>query len=408
MTQITDLLANQINNKQGSLIAFFEQEFNKTPAPLYNSVDIRNSGFKISAVDTNCFPAGFNNLSSSSIKKAQKQVAIFFAKNFPEAKNILIIPESHSRNLNYLQNVYNLQIILSKVATVKIGTLIEEVKQPTRLKTFKNDEIEIHPIINEDGRVFIHNFVPDVLILNNDLSEGLPNVLKKCKTPIIPNPNIGWYNRSKFNHFKEYNKIANQVAEILEIDPWLISTIFDVCGNINFKESIGIDNLAQKVDELLLNVQQKYQQLNIDKDPYCFVKADSGTYGMAVWQVRSAADILAINKKDRNKMNVTKGSVINTKVMIQEGIPTLHKIDKMAAESLIYMISGEVVGNLYRVNSNRDEISSLNSAGAIFYDGLDVDSSRITPKQEKDNLLIANNLVSKIASLASAREIKLT
>ena len=380
MTQITDLLANQINNKQGSLIAFFEQEFNKTPAPLYNSVDIRNSGFKISAVDTNCFPAGFNNLSSSSIKKAQKQVAIFFAKNFPEAKNILIIPESHSRNLNYLQNVYNLQIILSKVATVKIGTLIEEVKQPTRLKTFKNDEIEIHPIINEDGRVFIHNFVPDVLILNNDLSEGLPNVLKKCKTPIIPNPNIGWYNRSKFNHFKEYNKIANQVAEILEIDPWLISTIFDVCGNINFKESIGIDNLAQKVDELLLNVQQKYQQLNIDKDPYCFVKADSGTYGMAVWQVRSAADILAINKKDRNKMNVTKGSVINTKVMIQEGIPTLHKIDKMAAESLIYMISGEVVGNLYRVNSNRDEISSLNSAGAIFYDGLDVDSSRITPK----------------------------
>jgi len=30
-------------------------------APFYSSVDLRNSGFKLALVDTNLFPAGFNN-----------------------------------------------------------------------------------------------------------------------------------------------------------------------------------------------------------------------------------------------------------------------------------------------------------------------------------------------------------
>ena len=37
--------------------------------PLYSSVDIRTAGFKSAVVDTNLFPAGFNNLCSLALKE---------------------------------------------------------------------------------------------------------------------------------------------------------------------------------------------------------------------------------------------------------------------------------------------------------------------------------------------------
>ena len=42
--------------------AWFRNQWIKYPAPFYTSIDIRNSGYKIAPVDTNLFPAGFNNL----------------------------------------------------------------------------------------------------------------------------------------------------------------------------------------------------------------------------------------------------------------------------------------------------------------------------------------------------------
>ncbi|MBD3727807.1 MAG: glutamate--cysteine ligase, partial [Moraxella osloensis] len=42
--------------------SWFRCQFRSTPAPFYASVDLRNAGFKLAPVDTNLFPAGFNNL----------------------------------------------------------------------------------------------------------------------------------------------------------------------------------------------------------------------------------------------------------------------------------------------------------------------------------------------------------
>src|SRR6516164_6801865 len=41
---------------------WFRREWLKTAPPFYGSVDLRNAGFKLAPVDTNLFPAGFNNL----------------------------------------------------------------------------------------------------------------------------------------------------------------------------------------------------------------------------------------------------------------------------------------------------------------------------------------------------------
>ena len=47
---------------QAKIEAWFRQQWLITPAPFYGSVDLRNAGFKLAPVDTNLFPAGFNNL----------------------------------------------------------------------------------------------------------------------------------------------------------------------------------------------------------------------------------------------------------------------------------------------------------------------------------------------------------
>ena len=55
-------LHSEIIKSHMKIEAWFRNQWVKYPAPFYSSIDIRNSGYKIAPVDTNLFPAGFNNL----------------------------------------------------------------------------------------------------------------------------------------------------------------------------------------------------------------------------------------------------------------------------------------------------------------------------------------------------------
>ena len=89
---------NVIDHHQ-QIESWFRNQWLKYPAPFYSSIDIRNSGFKISPVDTNLFPAGFNNLnkdfeslyvtavkhSLDSLKTKIEKILISRKKKSPEA-----------------------------------------------------------------------------------------------------------------------------------------------------------------------------------------------------------------------------------------------------------------------------------------------------------------------------------
>ena len=57
-------LAPVLESKREELTAWMSQKRTEVPIPIYGSVDIRDAGWKISVVDANHFPAGFNNVSS--------------------------------------------------------------------------------------------------------------------------------------------------------------------------------------------------------------------------------------------------------------------------------------------------------------------------------------------------------
>ncbi len=120
--------------------------------------------------------------------------------------------------------------------------------------------------------------------------------------------------------------------------------------------------------------------------------------------VYSSEEVLDLNKKDRNKMNMLKESTLNTTAMIQEGILTADKINDKIAEPMIYMINGEVIGNLFRVNDQRDASESLNTAGMNFFDLANLNENELNLGASKNDITLAYSLIARLAALAAAQE----
>jgi len=100
-------------------------------------------------------------------------------------------------------------------------------------------------------------------------------------------------------------------------------------------------------------------------------------------------------------MNVIKEGVSNTEVIIQEGVPTIDKIDGKPAEPLMYLINGKTIGCTYRINEERDEFSNLNSRGMTF-DSVCENDEETSGKE--NNLCPVRGLIARLASLAATRE----
>src|SRR5689334_844009 len=120
--------------KQTSIETWFRRQWQEAPAPFYTSVDLRNAGFKVAPVDTNLFPAGFNNLNPKLLPLAYHAVQATMQKRFPRACNILIIPENHTRNLYYLESVNALKHILTQAGySTRVGSLLPELTGPKNI-----------------------------------------------------------------------------------------------------------------------------------------------------------------------------------------------------------------------------------------------------------------------------------
>lgn len=406
MNNIHQILLNKISSKKSQISDWFAEKSKNTNLHFYNSVDIRHFGHKIAPIDNNCFPAGFNHLSEESKKIASAKVKEYLNKNFPKVQKILIIAESHTKNLRYLENVLSLKnIILDADYAVEIANLNPEISDILEIYLENNQKIKINKIIKKDNRILTKNdFNPDLIISNNDFTDGITEILQNIEQKIIPSPDFGWFIRSKAEHFRNYNLLAKEFANLIEIDSWLISTKFDIADNLNFKQQIGMDNLVIKTAKILDQLKEKYQQYQIKSDPYCFIKADSGTYGMAIMNVSSSDELVSLNKKNRNKMNMLKGNIQNHRVIIQEGVPTIDRIKGFNAEPMIYMVGGEVVGNLFRYNQARDERSNLNSGTMEFSDLNILNDSDINLGASRQEIIKIYEIIARISALATSLE----
>ncbi len=396
---------------QAKIEAWFRSEWLKTPAPFYASVDLRNAGFKLAPVDTNLFPAGFNNLNEAFMPLCIQAAQAAIERVCPDAAKVLLIPESHTRNLFYMESVATLVEIMRKAGLdVRVGSLIEEMEQKQKLTLPSGKSVILEKIERDDKRLKIGNFDPCVVLLNNDLSSGRPEILEGLEQRMIPPLELGWAERLKTEHFAHYRRVAREFAAMVEIDPWFIDPLFRNCGEINFMKREGEDCLRKNVTELLEDIQKKYAEYKIDKPPYVIIKADAGTYGMAIMTVHSAEEALELNRKQRTKMSKTKGGQAVTRVIMQEGVYTFETWGEQqaVAEPVVYMLDHFVVGGFYRVHKARGPNENLNAPG-MYFEPLAFAESCNTPDEKKapdanPNRFYAYGVIARLALLAAARE----
>jgi glutamate--cysteine ligase len=383
--------------------------------PFYSSVDLRNAGFKLAPVDTNLFPGGFNNLNPAFLPLCVHAAMSAIEKICPEARNLLLIPENHTRNQFYLMNVARLASMLHHAGlNVRIGSLLPEIVAPTTLDLPDGHKLTLEPLkrIGKGGRrLGLEGFDPCVVLLNNDLSGGVPDLLQGIQEQfLLPPLWAGWHVRRKSQHFAAYQQVATSFAAEIGIDPWLINPEFEVCGEVNFHDHVGEECLAAGVDALLGRMRARYTEYDIEAEPFVIVKADAGTYGMGIMTVRDASEVKSLNRKQRNKMAVIKEGMAVTEVIIQEGVPTYERVDEGTAEPVVYMIDRYVVGGFYRVNPARGIDENLNAPGMTFKP-LAFETDCLLPDAElgpdaPPNRFYAYGVVARLATLAAAVELE--
>ncbi|HEX4782595.1 MAG TPA: glutamate--cysteine ligase, partial [Usitatibacter sp.] len=346
---------------------WFRTKWMEHPVNFYASVDLRNSGFKLAPVDTNLFPGGFNNLNSEFLPLCVHAAMSAVQRICPDTRRFLIVPENHTRNAHYLQNVAVLGRILEGAGfDVRFGSLIPDLQGPLEVETSAGEKITLEPLQRRGNRVGVEGFDPCAVLLNNDLSAGIPAILRGIEQPVLPPLVAGWATRRKSHHFHVYDRVAEDFAKLIGIDPWVINPAFSQCGKVNFAEKEGEDCLVANVEFVLNEVREKYAKYGITEQPFCIVKADAGTYGMGIMTVKSPEDVRNLNRKTRNKMAVIKEGQPVHEVIIQEGVYTFESVDNGVAEPVVYMMDQFVVGGFYRVHTGRGIDENLNSPGAQY------------------------------------------
>jgi glutamate--cysteine ligase len=390
---------------------WFRTQWLEHEAPVYGSVDLRNSGFKLAPVDTNLFPGGFNNLNPEFLPLCVHAAMSAVQKICPDSRRFMLVPENHTRNLHYLQNVATLKRIFEGAGlTVRIGSLIPDLQGPMEVETSAGEKLLLEPIQRKGNRVMLEGFDPCAVILNNDLSAGIPAILTGIEQPVVPPLVAGWTTRRKSHHFACYDRVAEGFAKLVGIDPWVINPIFSQCGKVNFAEKEGEDCLAANVEFVLNEVREKYAHYGITEQPFVIVKADAGTYGMGIMTVKSADDVRNLNRKTRNKMSTIKEGLPVQEVLIQEGVYTFESVDGAVAEPVIYMMDQFVVGGFYRVHTDRGVDENLNSPGARFVP-LAFETDCHTPDcggkpGDPPNRFYTYGVIARLALLAAAIEVE--
>lgn len=396
---------------------WFRLEWQEHTPPFYCSVDLRNAGFKLAPVDTNLFPGGFNNLSPEMLPLAVQSAMAAIEKYCPDAKNLLLIPEGHTRNTFYLQNVSRLmQIFRQTGLNVRLGSLSPDVTKPTPIELPDGTTLTLEPLERSANgrRVGLKNFDPCTILLNNDLSSGLPSILENINEQnLLPPLHAGWAVRRKTNHFAAYDEVVKKFAKLIDVDPWMLNPYFMKCDDVDFNDQVGEDRLAANVDTLLAKMRKKYKEYGIKEKPFVVIKADAGTYGMGIMTVHDASEVKGLNRKQRNKMAVIKDGLEVSDVIIQEGVPTFEHINESVAEPVVYMIDRYVVGGFYRVHADRGNHENLNAPGAHFVPLAFAHQHALPDYQAKPGTAAPNRfyiygVVARLALLAASLEMEKT
>ena len=362
-----------IEAKRQEITEWMEKKRAEVPIPIYGSVDVRDAGWKIAVVDANHFPAGFNNVAPEDEQHLSALLKNHINRRDEKCQWVHLYPESHTRNAAYVENLKTLQRLIEQAGfrcTVGSPELADHGSLAGISGPLNLDIVSLQ-MVNDEESIVVNGEQPDLILLNNDLTEGIVPGLGTSR--VSPPPVMGWHSRKKSHHYDALSDYVSEIAELIGIEPWCLITDWfvskDKCLD---RESCRIE-LAAEVDDFIQQIKHKYHNLGIDREPVVFIKNDSGTYGLGILSVRSGEELLSLSNRKMRKLMYSKGGVEVENFLIQEGIPTrLETADGGPVEPVVYLVDGQAASWFYRINEKKSDIDNLNSPSASFESYTDV------------------------------------
>ncbi len=419
-------LEQRVLDSMPAIERWFRLEWMEHTPPFYSAVDIRNAGFKLAPVDTNLFPGGWNNLTKEMLPLAVQAAQAAIEKICPEARNLLVIPENHSKNTFYLANVAQLVRIFHMAGlNVRIGSIDPAIKSPKKIELPNGDTVTLEPVVRTKRRLGLKNFDPCTILLNNELSAGTPGILEDLHEQyLLPPLHAGWSVRRKSNHLHSYEELSKRFGKLLGIDPWLINPIYARAEGVDVAEGRGIDVLTSHVDAVLTKVRRKYKEYGINEKPFVVVKGGhSGSGSPGVVTVRDAKEVEALIGKARtggaSAPSIKAAASRNieprepTELIVQEGVLTNERVHNGVAEPVVYMMDRYVVGGFYRVHAEQAADENLKLPGASFVPLAFSESAHMPqpgakPGASAPNRFYMYGVVGRLAMVAASYEMEAT
>ncbi len=396
---------------------WFRLEWQEHTPPFYCSVDLRNSGCKLAPVDTNLFPSRFHNLATEMLPLAVQASMAAIEKYCPDARNLLLIPETSPCSESYWHSLARqMQIYRQTGLNVRLGSIDPALREPRQIVLANGDSLTIEPLQrSENGRrLGLKNFNPCTIIINNDLSDGIPAILQDIhEQTMLPPLHAAWAVRRKSNHFAAYDEVVKKFSKMVEIDPWMLNPFFAKCAEVDFDTGVGLDAMISSVDTLLSKIKKKYKEYGIKEKPFVIVKADAGTCGQGIMTIRESRQLRQLSEPQRLKMSVTKNGHPIRDFIVQEGIYTFEQVHDTVAEPVVYMIDRYVVGGFYRVHQDRGVDENLNAPGMqfvplAFAQQHAIPDMRAKPGTAAPNRFYMYGVVARLALLAASLELEKT
>ena len=367
--------------------------------PLYTSIDLRDSGTRLVAVDVNLFPAGFNNLSASSIERAVKEFKNFLVTKLPQKTTwkLGLVPESHTNNEGYLYHLLTLKNLLEKAgAELRLAWSGMPIPKPWEIK-FNQNSLLYHPLSSVVDW-------SDAIILNHDLSGGPLEALKDYQKPIFPNPELGWYKRRKSEHFDIALKVLKNIsAKVPELDIHDFMADSKAVSNLDFSKKEDVERLMAEASDFLEKIKQKKSSLEKNERPFVYIKNDSGTYGLGIWSFSTLDELRDATKALQKIFARGKQGTQVRRVILQEGISTrlvVSEGDHVEFEPVVYSVNGNKIGSFFRYSYSKGDAlgeSNLNRPGSWFEE-----SSRYP--EDHDQMRSLYTFVALLHSVSAALE----
>lgn len=387
-------LEQRILDSMPAIERWFRLEWMEHTPPFYCAVEVRNAGYKLAPTDTDLFPHDWNRLTPAMIPLAVQAAMAAIEKICPEARNLLIVPQSRNTDLAYWSNIAQLQrIFYAAGLNVRIGSISPDVKERTTIELPDGDSVQLEPALRTNGRLLLNDFDPCTILLNNPLRTGVPGILEDLHTQfVLPPLHAAWFTRRKNVHARCLEEITKRFGKLIGVDHWLLVSLFEHRPQVDFSNAADREALAEQVDALLTRIRRKHKEYGIKEKPFVVLKADDDNPALGAVPIREGKEV--------HNLYINAPIPATCDIFLQEGIATSESTDDTIAKPVVYTMDRYVVGSFFRSEAGFTPLAFA-------------EAPHLSPSGMKQGVSVPNRfymygVIARLAMLAASYELEAT